>query len=236
MSNWKAAAAFSALFVFTMPVMQPLAQTAAKNQMQTKQMGDRVAARLKSILGNSADIKAYVGAYSKLQAAEKGFTAKERKKLLNELRSREITATNAEKVFDDMIKRLKETQALGDPNSEFVKLMNKAAEAARARAEKARGRGTERGNKMAEAFEDVAKSFIEARDRAIKARNDALPALAYIEKTKADYIDAIALQNFAEMAAIAEEAVAKVEQQSRQIQESARAMRHALGQDSEVQD
>ena len=203
---------------------------------EVNQIGERVVKTMRSILGDSPEIKKYIDAFNKLQNVAQQFSPEERQALLARLRDHEMTAERAEQVFQDLVKRLEKSLALGDPEGEFVKLLTRAVRAARERAEKARKRNTNSGKTLAEGFEKVAKALEEAKDRAIKARNDALPALEYIETVKADYIDAIALQNFTMMAAIAQEAVEKVERYSREIQESARAMRQALGVEGEVEE
>lgn len=199
-------------------------------QVQAQEFNvEAIRQKMEGLLGNTDEAKRVAGALSSLEKAVSSFTPQEAERIRRALRKGLKSAGEAEQHFDKLLKQLRDTQSLGDPGGEFVRLMNSARSAALERAEKAEARNTKISLRLAESFRRSAELFEEIRNRAIKARNDAIPALTYIESQKADYADAIAAREFAIMAEIADGAVKKVEEQSRAIRKTASDMQRALG-------
>lgn len=188
-----------------------------------------VAGKIKGILGAGVDISEITSALQQLETAKDAFTEQQAADVRKKLQEQSIKADEAEAYFNDLLKKIKATQAFGDPNGAFVKLMNDARSKALTRAENAKKRNTKVSLKLADSFSASAVAFLDIRDRAIKARNDAIPALTFIEQNKADYIDAIAARAFSIMAEIANDAVNKVEEQSRQVVKAADDLQATLG-------
>ena len=195
-------------------------------------IADRAVTRIQKMLGKNFDAGQLLKAYAALKEAEQSFTPEQKEELLKALKDGAQSAEKAEKIFDDLIARMEKTMSLGDPNGEFVQLLNKVQKRLLERAEKAKQRKTKVAQQLAKGFLEMANQFAAIRDRAMAARDDAREALEFIKNNRADYIDAIALQNFAVMAEIAEEAVSKMEKQSQKIRESARLLGSALGQNA----
>jgi hypothetical protein len=218
-------ASLMALGLLAQPVF---AQSAAPNGNFNTQ---DVAKKMKGLLGD-VDISQITASLDLLQKARNSFTPEQAAEIRKQLQAQSTTADEAEKNFNKLLDSIKKTQAFGDPDGDFVKLMNEARAKALKRAEAATARNTKTSLKLAKSFTASAEAFLKIRDRAIKARNDSISALTFIEQNKADYIDAIAAQAFAVMAEIADNAVKKVEEQSRQTVEAAGALRKAMSPDA----
>ena len=203
------------------------ATTAVAEPSQVAESFDpsEVAELMSALLGADSDVAAFESSLTRLEEAGKAFTPQDAETTLTKLKEKETSIKDAEKEFDKLIEDIRKSQALGDPDGEFVKLLNDAKRAAEKEAQAARADGSD---KFAESFETLAVELAVIRDRAIQARNDAIPAIDYIKLNKKDYVRAKKLRAFAELAVIADNAVEKVEAQSREAREAAAQLQSAL--------
>jgi hypothetical protein len=186
---------------------------------------EEMARKLSSMLGDDSDAAAYESSLRRLEQAGKAFSPEEAEKVLEVLKSKEVTIDQAEAQFDQMIKDIETTQALGDPDGEFVAFMNDMQLKAADEAKQARDDGA---TKYAESFDTLSAEFVKIRNRAIEASNEAIPAIDFLKQNKRNIVRAIKLRTFTEIALIADQTVEKVEKQSQLVQSAATDLRKAV--------